>query len=204
MKDEVTKKTNQKPQDFGKVCLCTHKHATHLLADLQKRIEAFQLELYGPDKSPEEVLGDRPSGQSKFDEFSRETENILRVIKKQPFIPQEQDKMILIGSGPIIRINNSKPLTYFYDNARIGNSNSMISRNSPIGEALWKKEVGYKGTYVVNKTTHNFEVVEILPYSQAKKIFPSTGKAQDNDPTPEPGPAIILQDEVLTAAQAAG
>ena len=90
--------------------------------------------------------------------------------KKELFIPDGDFGKILPGNGGVIKIDG-KAKEFFYDTFHIGKCNRIVSIQTILGKAIFKKVVGDKGRYSIHGKTHTYEIVEIWDYYRARAVL---------------------------------
>jgi len=103
--------------------------------------------------------------------LTTEISNIEKILGHfRPHTPSEQKEKISLGNGVVLDVNGEKK-TLFVDSVLVGKKRSIVSLNSPWGQVIFGKKVGQKGTITVEKKELRFKVLEIWPYTKAKRII---------------------------------
>jgi transcription elongation GreA/GreB family factor len=95
-------------------------------------------------------------------------QNLLRL---RVYEPGDQNNSISIGNGVVLSINNGKKKEIFLESISTGSCTKIVSLSSPLGEAIFGKKAGYKGTYRANGSIYSYEIFEVKPFTEAKNIF---------------------------------
>ncbi len=109
----------------------------------------------------------------------REAIQVLTLqLDRQVYVPREQKDYISLGSGVTVLIGTVRK-NLFVDSIHVGKCRNIVSLGSPLGSAIFGKKVGDSGSYRTESGFFNYEVLEILPYSEAKKILKGNEKTAD-------------------------
>ena len=71
----------------------------------------------------------------------------------------------------VLSINGRETKEVFLESISTGSCTKIISLNSPIGKEIFGKKAGDKGTYLASGIEYFYEIFEVKPFSEAKKIF---------------------------------
>lgn len=95
-------------------------------------------------------------------------QNLLRL---KVYEPGDQTNSISIGNSVVLSINSGKKTEIFLESICAGSCTKVASLSSPLGEAIFGKKAGDKGTYRANGLIYSYEIFEVKPFSEAKKIL---------------------------------
>lgn len=140
-------------------------------------------ELAGYQEMLRELTGSQETGKNLRGEISANAPSIrlarnrifsiTNLLNRQIYMPKDQTEKISLGSGVILTLNGERK-EYFIDSTRVGPCKKIVSLNSPFGEILFGKTAGESGTFVARNKILEFEILQLLPYSEAKKILKTT------------------------------
>lgn len=95
----------------------------------------------------------------------------LNLSRLRIYEPKDQTNSISIGNSVVISINGGKKKERFLENISTGSCTKIVSLSSPLCEAIFGKKAGDKGTYRANGLIYSYEIFEVKPFSEAKKIL---------------------------------
>lgn len=156
---------------------------------LKKRLNEIEKELQSILKDPNtgskedsiELVKIHSSTKDKLEKDKSEIKHTL--LKLKVYEPGEQFESISTGNSVVVSINNGKEKEIFLESISTGTCTKIVSLSSPLGKSIFGKKTGDKGTYPANGITYSYEIFEIKPFSEAKKIFkeaPVVAKEKDS------------------------
>lgn len=171
---------------------CTAKMASKRLATVQE--ELLELMNHNNTDSSKNRREDEISHSKSFDSLKNEEIKLTKILNSYTCLQdkdiEEQAEHISLGNGVTIKLlwpdKKAELKKFFYDSICIGPSKHIVSMGSPLGETLFGKKVGNKGSYKTPSEEIPYEVIEITPYTEAKKLL------KQNRPEPQ-----VVEEEVL-------
>ncbi len=161
---------------------CTAKFWNNRLKEIEKELPSI---LKDPDTGSKEdsIELEKIHHSTKENLVLEKTQIKQNLLRLRVYEPGDKTDSISIGNSVVLSINSGKKIERFIESICVGPCVKVISLSSPIGEAIFGKKVGDKGTYIANSLIYSYEIFEVKPFSEAKKIFkeaPVVAKEQDS------------------------
>lgn len=154
-----------------RVTSCTAKFWQKRLTEIENELESiFRDPNTGSKEDSIELAKIHSSTKEKLENEKRQIKQNLSKLKV--YEPGEDTDSISIGNSIVLSINGRETKEVFLESISTGSCTKIISLSSPIGKEIFGKKAGDKGTYLASGGIKYFyEIFEIKPFSEAKKIF---------------------------------
>lgn len=169
----------------------------------QKRLTEIENELEGIFKDPNtgskedsiELVKSHSSTKEKLENEKYQIKQNLSRLKV--YEPGEDTDSISIGNSIVLSINGRETKEVFLESISTGSCTKIISLSSPIGKEIFGKKAGDQGTYLASGIEYFYEIFEVKPFSEAKKIFKKTPVVSEEVPIVEEVPVVSEQKDSM-------